>query len=201
MGCARTDLHDELNRTDEVSEELEDQVLLLLPHLVETVLLATHGDLLLSETSARVGLELVLGDDPTGSRVVLLLLLLLFGVAVLRLELVDQGVHVLVLLLIVVQWLAVGGGRRAGTANGGLMLLAEVAGLNVVVVDVLSAGRANVAGVLGHGGLRCHSEELGFCRMMFFVRRGVGTSDVLRDATTLSINNEEGSRRGCDPRG
>ena len=167
----RTNLHDELNGTDEVSEELEDQVLLLLPHLIETVLLLAHGDLLLSETSARVGLELVLGDDATGGRV-LLLLLLLFGMAVLGLELVDQGVHVLV-LLILVQWLLLGGVRR-GAADGSLMLLVEVAGLNVGV-EVLSSGRAIVAGEIGHGGPRWSLRGAwGLSDDVFFVRRVSG---------------------------
>lgn len=47
-------LHDELNRTDKVHEELEDQVLLLLLHLVETILLAAGDDLRLGKTGAGV---------------------------------------------------------------------------------------------------------------------------------------------------
>jgi hypothetical protein len=88
-----------LNGTNEVSEELEDQVLLLLLHLVETVLLAALRHLLLSKTGAGVGLELILRHNATGGRVGLLLLLR-FLMAVLRLQLVNQGVHVLILLLI-----------------------------------------------------------------------------------------------------
>lgn len=47
-------LHDELDRTDEVHEELQNHVLLLLLHLIETILLAAGDDLGLCQTSARV---------------------------------------------------------------------------------------------------------------------------------------------------
>jgi hypothetical protein len=70
-----TYLHDELDRADEEAEELEEQVLLLLLHLVETIFPATLDNLLLCETDAGVGLEHVLGDDAgTAGRDIFLLL-------------------------------------------------------------------------------------------------------------------------------
>jgi hypothetical protein len=58
-----TYLHDELDRTNEEAEELENQVLLLLLHLVETIFATALEDLLVCETDAGVSLEHVLGDD------------------------------------------------------------------------------------------------------------------------------------------
>jgi len=49
-------LHDELNGSDEVSQELEDEVLLLFFHLVEAILPAPDEHLLACETGARVRL-------------------------------------------------------------------------------------------------------------------------------------------------
>lgn len=71
-------LHDELNGTNEETEELENVVLLLLLHLVETVLAAALDNLLRSETDTGVSLEHVLGDDATATGSALLFLLLLF---------------------------------------------------------------------------------------------------------------------------
>jgi hypothetical protein len=58
-------LHDELDRADEETEELENEVLLLLLHLVETILPATLDDLFRCETNSGVGLEHVLRDNTT----------------------------------------------------------------------------------------------------------------------------------------
>lgn len=130
-----TYLHDELNGTNEVREELEDKVLLLLLHLVETVLAATRLDLRLSETHARVGLKHVVGDRAatTGGG---LLLLVIEVVAVLRLEVVDEGIDILILILIRVGNLGLLGSR--GTLGGDVLLavgalLVEAAGLDVGV--------------------------------------------------------------------
>lgn len=60
-------LHDELNGTDEEAKELQEKVLLLLLHLVETILAASLGNLLLGETDAGVGLEHVLRNDAPGA--------------------------------------------------------------------------------------------------------------------------------------
>jgi hypothetical protein len=70
-----TYLHDELDRAHEEAEELENKVLLLLLHLVETIFAAALGDLLGCETDASVGLEHVLGDNTaaTGGDIFLLL--------------------------------------------------------------------------------------------------------------------------------
>ncbi|GKT51544.1 uncharacterized protein ColSpa_11725 [Colletotrichum spaethianum] len=56
-------LHDELDGTNEEHEELKDEVLLLLSHLVATPLAAAVDNLLLSETKTGVSLELLLRDD------------------------------------------------------------------------------------------------------------------------------------------
>ena len=61
-------LHDELDRTDEVHEKLQDQVLLLLLHLVKTKLLAAGGDLSLGKTSAGIlciGVVSIANDQKT----------------------------------------------------------------------------------------------------------------------------------------
>ena len=70
-----TYLHDELNGTDEETKELEQEVFLLLLHLVETIFPTTLEDLLGCKTNTRVGLEHVLGDDAgaTGSDIFFLL--------------------------------------------------------------------------------------------------------------------------------
>lgn len=70
-----TYLHDELNRADEETKELEKHVLLLLLHLVETIFAATLDDLLGRKTDTGVSLEHVLGDDATTTRGSFLLLL------------------------------------------------------------------------------------------------------------------------------
>lgn len=95
-------LHDELDRTDEETEELEDHVLLLLLHLVQAVLAATGDDLLLGKTDAGVRLEHLLGDDTAAVSVGLGLLLILVvdGVAIVGLEVFDEGINVLILLLV-----------------------------------------------------------------------------------------------------
>lgn len=50
-------LHDELDGTNEIHEELEDHVLLLLLHLIETELLSPGLNLGGGQTSPGVGLE------------------------------------------------------------------------------------------------------------------------------------------------
>ena len=55
--AARTYLHDELDGADEVAQELENEVLLLLLHLIEAILPAPLGDLLGCETNTSVGLD------------------------------------------------------------------------------------------------------------------------------------------------
>lgn len=77
-------------------------------HLVETVLLATRQDLVGSQTDARVGLQELLGHDARAARLGHLLILVVDG-CILRLELLDQSVDVLVLFLL----LETGLGREA----------------------------------------------------------------------------------------
>lgn len=72
---ASTYLHDELDRTNEEAKELENQVLLLLLHLVETIFATALEDLVACETDAGVGLEHVLGDDTAATGGDLLLFL------------------------------------------------------------------------------------------------------------------------------
>lgn len=121
-----THLHDKLNGTDEETEKLENQVLLLLLHLVETVLAAAGHNLGLGETNPAVSLEHVLGDNASSAG---LDLLLLFLMAILGLEILDQGIHILIFFVVV----------RGTLGGSGVMmrhlssLLVEAASLDVGV--------------------------------------------------------------------
>ncbi|KUI57714.1 hypothetical protein VP1G_10929 [Cytospora mali] len=116
-------LHDELDRTDEVHEELQNQVLLLLLHLVETILLAAGGNLSLSETSAGI---LWLFRNDTATSLVALLVFLIQTVSILGLKILDQGVDVLIFLVIDLGLGVVGG-------LSSLTLLVEAARLDLRV--------------------------------------------------------------------
>ena len=98
MRPAATHLHDELDGTNEEAKELQDEIFLLLLHLIETVLLATLQHFSRGQTIARRCLEKLFGHGSCAAGCGLFLFLL-DGV-VLRLELLDQRVHVLVLLLV-----------------------------------------------------------------------------------------------------
>jgi hypothetical protein len=113
-------LHDELDRTNEETEELEDQVLLLLLHLVETILLASRQDFALGKTDTSVGHEHVLRNN-TATAGLNLLLLIIIDVAILGLEILDKSIHILIRLLILLVLLASWG---RGSHRG---LLIEVA--------------------------------------------------------------------------
>ncbi|CAF3594394.1 unnamed protein product [Fusarium graminearum] len=111
---------------NEEHEELENHVLLLFFHGVETPFLATCDNLSLSQTNTRVSLELVLGDDTSTAGGGLLVVVDL--VAVLGLEVLDQGIHVLIGLLIL------GDGSLGVVGSGSLSsLLIEAASLDVGV--------------------------------------------------------------------
>jgi hypothetical protein len=69
-------------------------------HLVETELLATGHDFTGGQTNAHVGLQQLLGHD-TGGTGLHLFLLVVVDTGILRLELLDQSVNVLVLVFIV----------------------------------------------------------------------------------------------------
>jgi hypothetical protein len=113
-------LHDELDRTNEETEELEDQVLLLLLHLVETILLASRQDFALGKTDTSVGHEHVLRNN-TATAGLNLFLLIIIDVAILGLEILDKSIHILIRLLILLVLLASWG---RGSHRG---LLIEVA--------------------------------------------------------------------------
>lgn len=75
------------------------------------------NDLVLGQTNAGVGLEHVLGGDAGTVHVGLLLLLIVVGaaMAVVRLEVLDQSIDVLIFLLVLNLGLGRGGfGNRAG---------------------------------------------------------------------------------------
>jgi hypothetical protein len=137
-------LHDELNRTNEVHEELEDEVLLLLCavvsncllkiigcwkaltlHLVEAVLLPSGSDLAGSETSAGICLEKLLGNDTGVTRLGNLLVFVVDG-GVLGLELLDQSIHVLLFLVIVFSVTLLGGQGFRALAIVLLLVLARL---------------------------------------------------------------------------
>lgn len=99
---AGTNLHDELNGTDEVHEELENHVLLLLLHLVETVLSSSLLDFGRGKTDAGIRLEEVLGDGAsagTSHGLIVLRVLLSF----LGLEIVDESIDVLDVIVVLVE--------------------------------------------------------------------------------------------------
>jgi hypothetical protein len=141
-----TYLHDELNGTDEEAEELENQVLLLLLHLVKTILATASGDFGLSQTNARVGLEHVLGDNTTTSGLSLLLLVEDIT-TLLWLEVLNESVNVLILLLFVGDGLLGSLGGRSGSLSGALLV--EATGLDG---GVERGGRADIL-VVSHGEL------------------------------------------------
>lgn len=100
--------------------------------MMQKYLLATaSNNLLLSQTNASVSLEHVLGDNTTAVDVRLLLLVIVVGaVAVVGLEVLNQGVDVLIFLLL----LDLGLDRRGGSSGGaGTGLLVEVTGGDVGV--------------------------------------------------------------------
>ncbi|KAL0635536.1 hypothetical protein Q9L58_005467 [Maublancomyces gigas] len=88
-----TNLHDELNWTNEVEQEFEDQVLLLLLHLIETILLAALLDLGGSKTSASVSLEKIFRDRASARASNGLLLIDSLIVTVLGLEVINQLIN------------------------------------------------------------------------------------------------------------
>jgi hypothetical protein len=137
-----TYLHDELNGTNEVHEELQDQVLLLLLHLVQTVLLTALLNLRVGQTGAGAGLQQLLGNGTRTTGLVGLLVLRI-DVGILGLELLDERVHVLVLFFFVI-------GRGLGRRHL-LLLLIE-----------LTRGHRGAQVVRGHRGTRIrHDGELG----------------------------------------
>jgi hypothetical protein len=140
-----THLHDELDRPNEETQELEDQILLLFLHLIETELLLALDDFLRGQAGAGGGLEKLFGNG-TGTTGLSSLFLLL-DISVLRLELLDQGIHVLVFLFVILR-------RRLGSCGvvfgANFLLLIEVLPLAIVLT------KAIVLGWLGrHGGLKC----------------------------------------------
>jgi len=129
--AAGANLHDELNRTDEVHQELQDQVLLLLLHLVETELSPSLLDFGGGKSDAGIGLEKILrnGTGAGTRRDVLVLRVLL---SFLGLEIVDEGIDVPDILVIFFDG-----------SNGLLALL----GVGKVVLKVVGGGRPNWANV------------------------------------------------------
>lgn len=143
-----THLHDELDGTDEEAKELENVVLLLLLHPVVTVLATAGSNLGLGQTNTAVSLKHVLGDSAgTVGRPLLVLIFVL--VAVLRLEILDQGIDVLVLIFrLILGGLGRGGlsgGRSVGGAVGALLVEATA-------LDVGVQRRSAFNPVVSHGG-------------------------------------------------
>jgi hypothetical protein len=97
-----THLHDKLDGTNEEAEELEDQVLLLLLHLVQPETFPTLGDFVGRQTSASISLQQLFGHGLCAARLGFLLLFEIGG-GVLRLELLDECVHVLFFLVVIIR--------------------------------------------------------------------------------------------------
>ena len=133
MTMGITYLHDELNGTNEVSEEFEDQVLLIFFHLIETELLSPVDDFGIGKTDTSVGLEHIFRDLDLPAGSVILLVLFFVDMAILRFELIDQCVDVLVLVIIVARL-----GRLIGALDrvGGIETMAVVTFLAVLLVEV-----------------------------------------------------------------
>jgi hypothetical protein len=110
-GRLTTHLHDKLNGADEEAEELENQVLLLLLHLIQAKLLAAVQHVLRGQAVPGVGLQQILGHDARAAGLDVLFLLL--G-AVFGLELLDEGVDVLVFVIVL-------GGGRLGPGRRNLL--------------------------------------------------------------------------------
>ncbi|KAI6756513.1 hypothetical protein HG530_011111 [Fusarium avenaceum] len=126
--------------SDEEHQKLQDHIFLFFFHCVQSPFATTSDNLSLSKTDARVGLELVLGNDTATAGLSLFFFIDLM--AVLGLEVLDQGIHVLVGLLIF------GNRSLVGVGGGSLSsLLIEAASLDVGV-ERRSADRL----LFSHGG-------------------------------------------------
>ena len=90
-------LHDELNWTDEITKELEDQVLLFLLHLIETEFLSPGDNFRRCQTMASVGLEKIFSNWPCTTGLGDFLVLGI-DASILRLKLLNQRINVLVVL-------------------------------------------------------------------------------------------------------
>jgi hypothetical protein len=129
-----------LDRSDEEHQKLENHVFLFFFHRIEAPFASTGDNLGLGETDTRVGLELILGNDTATAGLSLFFFIDLM--AVLGLEVLDQGIHVLIGLLIF------GNGSLVGVGGGSLSsLLIEAASLDVGV-ERRSADRL----LFSHGG-------------------------------------------------
>lgn len=92
-------LHNKLNRSPEVSKKLEYVVDFLLLHLIHPILLAASMNLSFCQAHSCIGLQQVFRNNAcTSSSWVFLFFL--FDVAILRFEVVDQSVHILIFVLI-----------------------------------------------------------------------------------------------------
>jgi hypothetical protein len=116
-----------LDGANEKHQKLENHILTLFFHSIESPFLSAGDNLSLSQADTRVSLKLVLGDDTatTGGG----LLFVVDLMAVLGLEVLNQGVHVLIGLFIVGDGSlgVVGSGRSLSS------LLIEAASLDVGV--------------------------------------------------------------------
>jgi hypothetical protein len=119
--------HNKLDGTNEEHQKLENHIFSFFFHRIETPFLASGDHLSLSQADTRVSLKLVLGDDASTARGGLLFVVDLM--AVLGLEVLNQGVHVLIGLFIVGDGSlgVVGSGRSLSS------LLIEAASLDVGV--------------------------------------------------------------------
>jgi len=148
-----THLHDELDGTDEETQELQDEVLLLFLHLVETVLFPSRCHIRARQTGARAGLQQLLRYG-TGSAGLNGFLFVIIDGGVLGLKLLDQGVNVFVLFLLAGSSIFLGGDVVGDgiVASAILFLFVESARRHVSaeVVCRLLAGRVGVCCV-GHG--------------------------------------------------
>src|SRR5438552_18177081 len=91
-------LHDELNGTNKVHEELFDHVFLFFGHLIQTVFSAAIGDLLCRQTLAGIGIEQFLRNRFSRHARTSLLFILKFSVFTLKFF--NQSINVLYLIVV-----------------------------------------------------------------------------------------------------
>ena len=130
-------LHDELNGADKVTEELQNQIFLLLFHLIQTVLLSPRGYIALRQAMPGICVE-HLFRHRTGATGFDLFLFFLDG-AISRLELIDQSIDVLVLLIVVVISLLLHRSR-----NGSVVVGLMMTGLFRIVSGAIELSTGNI---------------------------------------------------------
>ena len=145
-------------------------------HLVETVLLDTVGDLGGGETDAGIGLEELLRHDTSRTGLDLLLVIVVDG-RILRLELLDEGVHVLFLLFVLGRYTL---GRQ---------------GLFILVAHTVAVLMAKLLLLVLHRGLESHWMVASRRRTHELSAGHIGAEVVWRDCASVLCRGQFAQRR------